>query len=311
MKLQVLPACRTWEDHLFAHLNSLIETQYYNYLAAHRRIPALVQKFPVYDAIQHHGGQDAKFLPRIIDTLRNNGELQDEIRESQRIIQGALMSERLTDIVAELSRQLDVYKKDPEYEPSDEERSRGLDISDFRLLRVVVHILLVLKGLDAGFSSETPEGQQAENVIAGYMELLAEAGKHELIPLYAGHLSKKRASKVMGEILVKVINEDTRVRLLGLMKDYDIDIPDALRHMINNVFELTHQRYARIPLPSWTGILAQENSGINDSSLLKEEDEQMIRALEWMLLVPELKQQIMGDGCIAYKRFFCEFTLLA
>ena len=295
--------CRSWEDHLFAHLNSIVETQYYNFLVINHRIPTTAQRFSIYDAVQHHGGVDSKFLPRIIDTLHHNITLYEEAREAQRILQGSLISDRLADILAELSRQLDVEKKGSEYEPSIDDRDmKGLIISDFRLLRVVVHTVLVLKSLGLGFNSTSQEWKHAEDVIAGYIDALALLRKYELVPLYAGHISKQRASEVMGVILVKVTDEKTRIRLLGLMRNYNIDIPETLRHMMINVFELTEHVYLQIPLPSWTGIL-NPTIGINDAEAVTEDDEMLIRALEWMLLVPTLKGQMMQDGCTVYTRF--------
>lgn len=296
--------CETWEDHLHAHLSSLIETQYYNYLAVHQRIPATLQKFPIYDAVQHHGGHDARFLSRIIDTLKNTDVISAEAHSAQREVQGSLLSERVTDILVELSRQLELFEKNPDYEPSTEDRdSKGLNIFDFRLLRVVVHIVLVLKSLGAGFATGSREWQYAEDVVAGYMDVLATSGKFDLVPLYAGQISKERASKVMGKILVKVTSEPTRLKLLGLMKSYDIDIPETLKQMISIVFELTSKAYLSLPLPNWTGILSPRTTGINNTESLIEEDEILIRALEWLLLVPEMKGQMMQDGCIVYKRF--------
>ncbi|KAF8415824.1 107-domain-containing protein [Tirmania nivea] len=308
----VLQMCSTWEDHLFAHLNSVIETQYYNYLLMHQRIPVTVQKFPIYDAIQHHGGPDAKFLARIIDSLQADGRVSGEAHHPQRILQGSLISERLAETLKEMSRQVELLKKDADYEPSAEERPlTGLDISDFRLLRVVVHIVLILESLGSGFSLGSREWQYAEDVVAGYMDVLASSGKYGLVPLYAGQISKQRASKEMGIILVKVTDEATRVELLSLMKNYAIDIRESLRYMICNVFEITALAYIKMPLPNWTGILAPRTTGINDTQSLTEEDEAMIRALEWMLLVPELKGQIMQNGCIMYNRFLLTGRLAA
>lgn len=293
---------RSWEDHLFAHLNSIVETQYCNFLAINDRVPTTVQRFPIYDAVQHHGGVDSKYLPRIIDTLHYT--LYEEAREALRILQGSLISDRLADILAELSRQIiNAEKKNSEHEPFIDERDmEGLDISDFRLLRVVVHTVLVLKSLGLGFTPESQEWRHAEDVIAGYMDALAALGKFELVPLYAGHISKHRASEVMGVILAKVLVERTRVRLLGLMKNYDIDIPETLRHMMVHVFAVTEHQYLQIPLPSWTGIL-NPTIGIHNAEAVTELDEALIRSLEWMLLVPELKGQMMQDGCTVYKRF--------
>ncbi|RPB28299.1 nuclear pore protein 84/107 [Terfezia boudieri ATCC MYA-4762] len=308
----VLRMCSTWEDHLFAHLNSVIETQYYNYLLIHQRIPVTVQRFPIYDAIQHHGGPDARFLPKIIDSLQADSRVTGEAHHPQRILQGSLISERLAVTLKEMSRQVELLRKDPDYEPSAEERHlTGLDISDFRLLRVVVHIVLILESLGSGFSPGSKEWQYAEDVVAGYMDVLASSGKYSLVPLYAGQISSQRASKEMGVILVKVTDERTRIELLSLMKGYAIDIRESLKFMMCNVFEITAPAYIKVPLPNWTGILAPRTTGINDIQSLTEEDETMIRALEWMLLVPELKGQIMQDGCIVYNRFLLTGRLAA
>ncbi|KAI5810121.1 107-domain-containing protein [Peziza echinospora] len=306
----VLPRCETWEDHLFAHINSLIETKYHNFLALHHRIPATVEKFPIYDAILNHGGPDGAFLPRIIDYLQENSQIEFGEQDSQRILQGSLISERLDIITAELSRQLALYGKDPDYEPEDNE-FLALKISDFKSFRVIVHILLVLKLLGSGAIPGTQAWTNTENVIAGYIQLLATAGKHDLIPLYAGQLSKAKAIQVMGVILVQITDERSRERHLKLMEKYEIDIPATLKEMMATALIRSQERYKYIPIPKSTGVISSQINSINNPEALEEEDEALIRALEWLLLVKSLRNEVMRAGCKVYMRFFLTGRLAA
>lgn len=221
-----------------------------------------------------------------------------------RIIQGALISLRFHELVQELDRQLKHFKDDPDYDPVLEEGTFGLDVTEHRTLRVVVHIILVLQSLNAGFTELEPHFEAAESLIAGYIDFLSLAGKSELIPLYAGRLSPAKAVEVMGKILVHV-KDESRLELLKLMKMHHIDVEGCLKKTMEIVLEATEDVYEkhRKGVFRLTGLKGE--SGLNGE--LREEDEMLIRGLEWLLLGgDELKSEVIKKGVVVYKRFLRE-----
>ncbi|RPA96950.1 nuclear pore protein 84/107 [Choiromyces venosus 120613-1] len=305
----VLPVCVSWEDHLFAHMNSLVEEYYSQYLLRHGRLSPAALSFPAFDSTAFHSrvgslAEDDAVLSRIIDSLATLDYVKAESRVPLRVIQGSLMSLRFHELVDELYRQLLTFRDNPDYDPLHEEGSIGVDVTDCRTLRIVVHILLVLQLLNAGFTEDTPFHTQAEFLIAAYIEFLAEAGKLKLIPLYAGRLSPQKAIDVMGVILNKIREEPLRLELLELMRTHNIDYVGCLKKGMEIAFDLTKNHY--------------ENERRHVATLsvtageILEEDNLLIQGLEWLVLGgEELKAESVGCATVIYKRLLLSGRLAA
>ncbi|KAG0640114.1 hypothetical protein HOY80DRAFT_920624 [Tuber brumale] len=305
----VLPACASWEDHLFAHLNSLVEEYYSQYLLRHERLSPAATSFPAFDSTAFHSrvgslAEDETVLSRIIDSLASLDYLKAESRVPLRVIQGSLMSLRFHELVDELYRQLLAFRDITDYDPLHEEDSIGVDVTDCRTLRIVVHILLVLQLLNAGFTEDTPFHTQAEALIAAYIEFLAEAGKVKLIPLYAGRLSPQRAIDVMGGILNKIREDPLRLELLELMKTHNINYVGCLKKGMEIALDLTKNHY--------------ENERRHVATLsvtvgeILEEDNLLIQGLEWLVLGgEELKAESVKCATVIYKRLLLSGRLAA
>jgi nuclear pore complex protein Nup107 len=209
------------------------------------------------------------------------------------------MSLRFHELVEELNRQLQRFSEDPEYDPGSEDGYIGLEITDYRMLRVVVHILLILQSLNAGFTPGTPHHEAAEGLIAAYIEFLGEINKHELIPLYAGRLSPKKAIDVMGGLLRKITSDAKRMELLKLMKLHNIDYVGCLKKGMENSLDLTSDTYEK------------ERRGVVSLSTavgeIQEEDEVLIQGLEWLVLGGrELRAEVVKNCTVVYKRLLRE-----
>lgn len=303
-KAQVSPVCESWEDHLYAHMNSLVEEYYTQYLHRNGRIPLSTLKFPTFDSTAFHSRtgsltDDDSILSRIIDSLASLEHLKSEARIPLRIIQGSLLSQRFHELVGELNRQLQRFSEDPDYDPGSEEGYMGLEITDCRMLRVVVHILLILQSLNAGFTPGTPNHEAAEGLIAAYIDFLGEINKHELIPLYAGRLSPQKAINVMGGLLRGITSDAKRMELLKLMKLHNIDYVGCLRKGMENSLEVTSNTYEK------------ERRGVVSLSAaveeIQEEDEILIQGLEWLVLGGyELRADVVKNATVVYKRLLRE-----
>ncbi|KAG0133595.1 hypothetical protein HOY82DRAFT_556132 [Tuber indicum] len=305
----VLPVCASWEDHLFAHMNSLVEEYYSQYLLRHGRLSPAATIFPAFDSTAFHSrvgslAEDETVLSRIIDSLASLDHIKAESRVPLRVIQGSLMSLRFHELVDELYRQLLAFRDLPGYDPLHEEDSIGVDVTDCRTLRIVVHILLVLQLLNAGFTEDTPFHVQAEGLIAAYIEFLAEAGKVKLIPLYAGQLSPQKAIDAMGAILNKIREEPLRLELLELMRAHNIDYVGCLKKGMEIALGLTKNHYESERRHVATlSVTAGE---------ILEEDNLLIQGLEWLVLGgDELKAESVKCATVIYKRLLLSGRLAA
>ncbi|PWW77004.1 hypothetical protein C7212DRAFT_357432 [Tuber magnatum] len=265
--------------------------------------------FPAFDSTAFHSrvgslAEDDAVLSRIIDSLATLDYIRAESRVPLRVIQGSLMSLRFHELVDELYRQLLTFRDNPDYDPLGEEDSIGVDVTDCRTLRIVVHILLVLQLLNAGFTEDTPYHTQAEFLIAAYIEFLAEAGKLKSIPLYAGRLSPQKAIDVMGVILNKIREEPLRLELLELMRTHNIDYVGCLKKGMEIALGLTKSHY--------------ENERRHVATLsvtageILEEDNLLIQGLEWLVLGgDELKAESVKCATVIYKRLLLSGRLAA
>lgn len=305
--------CDSWEDNLFAHMNSLVEEYYSAYLATKNRIPSSVTKFPVFNSTGYHSKTDTlkdddTILIRIIDSLAAAETLKGESRLPLRIIQGSLISLRFQELVEELDHQLKRFKEDSEYDPLLEEYSSGLEVTEPHTLRVVVHMLLVIQSLNAGFTANTPYLEPAENIIAAYIDFLAECGKHELIPLYAGRLSPAKAVETMGGILVKVKDDSQKLELLRLMRMHHIDVEGCLVRTMEISLEITQAVYER-ERKGVVRLAALKGEGLGGE--LRDEDNMLIRGLEWLVLGGDgLKSEVIKQGVTVYRRFLRKLFFL-
>lgn len=305
----MLPVCQTWEDLLFAHVNSLVEGYYSSKLAELSRTPGGVASFPFFDSIAYHTRgrtllDDKTVIPRIIDEISANRHIPDA-GLPLRAIQGSLISSRFHDLVVELDRQLRLFEEvGPDYDCRADERSRGLDALEPRLLRVVVHMIMVLQSLDANFQVGASYHSAAENVIAGYISTLGEFGKYDLVPIYASRLSPEKAIAVVGKSLAFFHGDDSqRDALIESMDRHEIDVDGCLKTAMRQSLDMTSHEYVPSAIIEH-GLIFK---GFTDE--IRDEDRQLIRGLEWLMLGSEaLREEIVQKGCEVYKRFLRKFS---
>ncbi|KAI5819747.1 107-domain-containing protein [Pyronema omphalodes] len=306
----VLPVCESWEDLLFVHVNALVEGYYSSKLKKLQRIPAVVSNFPLFDAISYHARHDslndASIMSRIIDEIAENSELADS-KLPLRTIQGSLISMRFHDPVIELDRQLQLFETVPDYEPAADENTFGLDATEPRSLRVIVHILMILQTIGAGFTEGTEYHKAAENVIAGYIMTLGGYDKYELVPLYASRLTPLKAIQVMGKSLASFQGSKSRREdLIRSMHQYGIDVDGCLRQTMLQCLTMTEPKYANTLSPAQGFVF----NGFQDE--IASEDIRLIRGMEWLMLgSEELRGDLVRSGCEVYKRFLLTGRLSA
>jgi nuclear pore complex protein Nup107 len=285
-----------------------VEEYYSKYLTSFGRVPASAEKFPIFNSTGFHSkgsslSDDDTILPRIIDSLAAAKVLQPESGQALRVIQGALISNRIEGLVEELHRQFKLIKEDPKADISNS--IYKIEVTDTQALRVIVHIILILQYFKSAFTEDSPHLEHAESLIAAYIQFLLSIGKTELIPLYAGRLTSDKAIEVMGSILMNV-KDETRLELLKLMRMHNIDVEGCLKKTMDLCLEETEERHTKnsrcmIRLEGLKG-----DTGLHND--IEEEDELLIRGLEWLMLGGDaLKSEVIKKGVVVYKRFFGKF----
>ncbi|KAI5855637.1 107-domain-containing protein [Tricharina praecox] len=304
----VLPVCTTWEDLLFAHVNSLVEGFYSAKLAELSRIPAAVTRFPSFDAIAYHTRgslSDETIMPRILDEIAANSNVK-EAKLPLRSIQGSLISLRFPALIQELARQLRQFEEVPDYDPQKDDIPIAVDATDPRTLRVAVHILMVLQALNAGSEEGTAYHVAAERVISGYVSTLGECDKFELVPLYASRLSPEKAIAIVGKTLVHFKGDGAkREELIQQMHHHGIDVDGCLKKTMEISLQLSEPHYS-------TSIVDGAKSFNGFTGELRPEDQQLISGLEWLMLGSvSLQSELVRGACDVYKRFLLTGRLYA
>lgn len=292
-------------------MNSLVEEYYTDFLTNYSRIPSSATKFPIFNSTAFHSKtgtlNDDSILTRIIDSLAAAPVLRAESRTPLRVIQGAIISSRVHTLVVDLDRQLEILRVDSDYDVQNDNYSTGLDVTDERTLRVVVHLVFILQSLGVEFTQHSPYYAAAENIIAAYIQFLSLCGKNELIPLYAGRLSPAKAVEVIGRVLVKVRDDGQRFELLRLMRMHYIDVEGCLVRTMELCLEDTQEVYER-ERKGVVRLAALKGEGLKGE--LSDDDQMLVRGLEWLVLGGDgLKSEVIKKGVIVYKRFLREYLI--
>ncbi|KAJ6259523.1 hypothetical protein Dda_5160 [Drechslerella dactyloides] len=294
-------ACNDWHDHIYAQVNALIEAHYERFLLQNGRIPSQLLSIPIPDAVATLGNRNV--MAKIVDNLSRPEDLRfaDSMQKTAlRAVQGAVISNRIPKLVNIFADQLRQFRQDPGYEP-EKDTNTPVDCTDWKLLRVITHVVIVLQQL--GQWPETgPDADAAQEVIAGYIRMLAAAEKYKIIPLYAARLTRDRCVEVMGEVLLHVINENTRDDMVRSFRSYGLDVRATLRRTMENAFIQTEPFYKYDELP--IQVLSEFSLPWQDRRKVQPEDEKLVRTAEWMLMVDEMKDDLLQAGVMMFKRFY-------
>lgn len=267
-------ACRTWDDHLHAHYNALLLSRFDSYLLQNhpKRVNQnLAQKFVFQDAVVNMGGWE-NASQRVISLLKEQESTAAASTEPFQLIQGALISQSVQDLVLRVGtavadmlqddeRPINLIihpdsdlENDPSPKPMDETRAFPAEpyhqalATNPHALRVLVHLSIAFKnGLFLYEEFEEPTKSKAivamDNLIAGYIEFLRTSGKFQLIPVYAAQLRKSRTIHCFARVLPQIKNSVEQRHYIKNMELYPIDVITCIAQSITFAMDnggLTH-----------------------------------------------------------------------
>lgn len=329
-----------WDDYLFAHYNALLRTQIDTFLLSQcdsGAVSSLTTTFPSFDAIQFHGDAERveRRLVRSIET--QSTILRHEAFEPNKALQASIVAKDVDEYLFQQGESLGVT---PEYDnPSavvriarsqpKRQAVKFFGLNDFDGLRIVGHVYVLVTLLDrldrqAEGALSKPVNQERrfaqESIIALYTDLLRRANLQELIPLYCSILDQPRRYRVLSQNLIHIRDYEQRLTQLKLIKKATIDVIEFVTSQANTRYQTlmainTHIFEAKDNFK----ILAEDSPSArlgrgvkadffgDDDKLVENQHEEMIRALEWLLMVDETWALVFSFGVNVYKYFLSMF----
>lgn len=327
--------CQSWDDHLFAHYNALLRTQFDAYLIK-RSSPdataAITQSLPSFNAIQFHG-DSTSVGQRLVESLESNPKTSAEARTPIKSLQAAIISNNLDQYIYELGLVLGEQANGEESSaliPKFGAANKDLDarkffrLDNYRGLRVLVHIYLLITSLDeleGNSRDDLSERYRAqENVLSAYASALRLNGMVDLLPLYCSKLQGDRAFFTLGRNVSSVLDPQERDTLLRIMEKLGMDIAKFVLFQPESLLRQFPDTDSRGQVLGSFTVFSNEPPSLKYGRSLKPDffgeppenldavDEQLIQSLEWFLLVDGLWNEIFYVGTIIYKRFLSKLN---
>ncbi|KAK4682005.1 Nucleoporin nup84 [Podospora pseudoanserina] len=331
--------CKSWDDKLFAHYNALLRTQFDIFLMKKggKDLVAIAARFPAFNAVVYHG-EPATVAKRLVASLENDPKTSNEALGTSKSLQAAIVANDLGRYLFHqgvvLSKKANARAKSklipeinfPISEHINEKKYVGL--GDYDGLRTLAHVLIIVNTLDRLSNSKQESGHKAirhaqENILTSYVSYLRLANLEELVPLYCSKLHKDRLYEVLGRNLIHIVGDEPREHQLIIMTKLGVDIKEFGRKLpliyLNDVndksvrcdvkghFKILEEgpatlKYGRIVRPDFIG---------DDSNDMEGESEELIRTLEWLIMVPGLFLETCTYAIRVYKYFLKRADLRA
>ncbi|KAF4631550.1 hypothetical protein G7Y89_g6588 [Cudoniella acicularis] len=324
----VEPACRTWDDYVFANYNALLRTQFDYYLQQLNPqgfASAVPSGLGIFDAVQFHGAPQSAAGERLIETLRADPRTSKEALQPMKMLQGVLIADKFKDFIHQQGLALSKFANTggpsnlipaDKDQPNDLERYIALD--DHDSLRVLTHVLLVFMSLGIDLGGVWTQ-TAVENVIVSYISFLRLAGKEELIPLYCSQLTGPRRYAILSRNLIDITDYEQRVTQIRLMRELGLDVQQFVRMQARYLFHDYPDKVRGYPAssnfklfdsrPNSTNVTGigrkiKEDFFGDDEDKVERVDMLLIRSFEWYMLVDGMWSETFIIGTMLYLRFF-------
>ncbi|KAL7410578.1 nuclear pore protein 84/107 [Mrakia frigida] len=265
----VLPVCRSWEDHVWAHINARIEAR------IDRRLSELggfwAEEFGVAEPGDGEGegtrvgGGLEDVFHQVMKTERDG--VAAAARNPYRMAMTHVILGRTDELFIQFANSLDGMKDvvSPDLYPP--------------LLRFFAHLVIYLRLLH-----QDPPLEPANIILQAYLDVLEEEGKSELVAVYAASLGEQNGATSYARFL-KAMNpratkEERKVALLRA-KEHGLDLVEVAKLTVDLVMNETFMSMPGRddPEPDVTDFSTRVIEGGPDWVL--------IRSLEWLTVSEE------------------------
>lgn len=315
--------CRSWDDFLYVYFNRVVLSRYQGFCKQFQRKLSHSPTTPVTYQPEPAGHAD---LRKFFQYLRGNERVGGEARNPFRNIQAAILSkgyDSFFDILAQAVSRLSVEKAGkasiiPHIPNAQADESYLIAAEDEEAMKIAAHIYFIVQAMGYADTENESFKMAASTIVAGYISNLEGRGLFELIPLYASLLPAEMCHRVFSKILIDIVDPRERKQQVRLMQKHGIDINAVLDAQWSwlsvNVSSIEHSRgvtgYSRVVRrPDGSRVLMPPKKDLIGTSVA-DEDEKMIRSLEWLRYVGGQWAKICELGTWLYRKFFGMLELL-
>ena len=308
--------CRSWDDYLYVNFNRIVLSRYQGFCKQFQRKLSYFPSSPVAFKPEPAGHAD---LRKFFHYLRGNERVGSEARNPFRNLQAAILSKDYDShfsILAQAVSQVGMNKfgKDsiiPQLPATQADESYLIAAEDDEALRIATHLYLIVQSL--GYvRTDTHFFETASAIVVGYIANLEEMNLFDSIPLYVSLLPSDMCRSVFSKILIDIIDPTERKQQLRHMQKLNIDIRAVLDAQWSwlsagiPVIEYSSgiTEYCRVSrrLDGLRVLLPPKKDLIGTS--IADEDEKMIRSLEWLRATGGQWSKICKLGAWLYRKFF-------
>lgn len=206
---QLLPACNSWEDNLWAYFKTLVDVRVELEIRSQPRT-----KGDFLDLPEDYWKQESLNPADIIRSLENhsNMDIRRQGEDIYRSFQSKVILNQFDQLLLQMKKIIDSNKNDP------------------HLYRCMAHFVLFLQSV----------GIQTEEVICievihKYVQILIEKKQPKLVAIYTSRLPPQMQIDVYAQFLLGIENEGEREAYLKLGEQAGLDLREVTKKIVENI----------------------------------------------------------------------------
>lgn len=319
----VVKVCSSWDDYLYVYFNRVVLSRYQGFCKQFQRKLSHSPNVSIAFTPEPAGHAD---LQKFFQYLRGNERVGSESRNPFRNLQAAILSkgyDSFFSLLAQAVSQAGINQHGtgsiiPDIPRSQVDDAYLIAAEDEGAVNIATHVYLVARSI--GYTrADTHSVETASVVVAGFIANLEARGLFELIPLYSSLLPTGMSHGVFSKILIDIVNPKERKDQVRLTHKHGIDINAVLdvqwSWLSTSVSSIEHSRgltgYSRVVRrPDGSRLLVPPKKDLIGTSITDDE-ENMIRSLEWLRYVGGQWVKICELGGWLYRKFFVAGKLAA
>ena len=306
---------RGCDDFLFAHYNSYLLRSFDNFLE--RRLMSTDSSIRPLVITTSNNIQEMSST-QVVDKMLRMESFETEAKNPLKSLQASLISKRFRIFIqdqgqkwaqlANMEEKSKIMDK-PELQSTEPTFAADVTLESYDLLRILTHMIFIFQELDPVMYKSSA----VENIVVAYVDYLGIAGKQQLLPLYASRLSSARAIQCMARQLPFITDSRERRTTVQLMNHYKMDMKAILNMqlilIILDMQEPEAKDSCNYPRPvildydyrnEGTKSMRPVKRGFIGRSINGDEQD-VINAFEWYLLLDGLWQETLRSGTILYQ----------
>lgn len=272
----VLPVCKSWDDHLWAHLNAMIEN----------RMNLRLKQVGGYWQSNQATTDDAEGIEETLEDVFDQIERTDrdgvsrEAEEPYQEIQKHIILGRLDKAVSEFAGHLGDL--DEQLGPAE----------TTHLIRFFAHLVLYLPLLDISVDTDATNA-----ILQAYITILEEEGNDALIAMYASEMQKGGAEDSYAQFLRAMNKHATMMERFTALQsgtDHNLDVSQVANGVIQPTLKIIQYKMS-----------SERSLPFNkpQQTTISDQDMEIIRSLEWLVF----DEATYGDAVTAanlYLRYY-------